>query len=240
MRTSLCLAMVGVAMVLVCGLATAEEDIPRISVTGTAVARTIPDEALWNISISEFDETPLPPKDRSDEKLKAILALAKELEVAPEDIQSGSLSIRREYDRDEQGRQTTFKHFAVNRRVTLKQRDLTRFDEFASKLLTAGDIEVSFSLQSSKVHELRAETRLKAMRAAKEKADAMCREVGAAAGKPLRIEEHKGRRENTAFSNVSNLYYAAEDYDAVDLTQGTFAPGAIEVRITVYVDFEIL
>jgi len=240
MRTSLCLATISLAVLSVCGAFAAEEEIPRISVTGTAVTRTIPDEALWHITISEFDQTPLPPKDRSDEKLRAILSLAKKLEVAPEDIQSGSLSIRREYNRDEHGRQTTFKHFAVSRRVTLKQRDLTRFDEFAAKLLTAGDMEVSFNLQSSKVHELRAETRLEAMRLAKQKADAMCREVGATTGRALRIEEHRDR--NRGFDALSNNGFIVDSGgpEAADLTQGTFAPGAIEVRITVYVDFEIL
>ena len=240
MRTAVCILLVALAVGALCGWAAAEDELPRISVTGTAVTRTVPDEALWNITINEFDQTPLPPKNRSDEKLKTILGLAKELGVAPEDIQSGSLSIRREYERDENGREQTFKHYAVNRHVTLRQRDLARFDEFASKLLTAGEMEVSFNLQSSKIHELRAETRLEAMRLAKQKADAMCREVGATTGRALRIEEYKDRdRGFDAFSNNAVLFDRG-GVQAADLTQGTFAPGAIEVRVTVYVDFEIL
>lgn len=213
--------------------------VSTVSVVGTAVTRVAPDLVAWQIGISEFDQTPLPAKERCDAKVKAVLALASELGVAPEDVQTGSLNIRREYNHDEQGRQTTFKHFAVNQPITIRQRDLTRFDEFISRLMTMGDMEVSFSPESSRALELRKDTRVKAVRAAREKVDIMCREAGGKAGRPLRIEEYKENDFGQAayMSNANVLVAAGEQMP--DLSEGTFAPGAIEIRVTVYVDFAI-
>jgi uncharacterized protein YggE len=191
------------------------------------------------VRISEFDQTPLPAKERCDEKIKKILALARQLEVAQEDVQTGSLNIRREYNHDEHGRQTTFKHFVVGQSVTVRQRDLTRFDEFISTLLTAGDMEVSFHPESSRALELRAETRLKAVRLAREKARAMCREAGGDVGRPLRIQEYKEGRSGLDWYASNNMEFAVPGEALPDVSEGTFAPGAIEIRVTVYADFEI-
>jgi len=104
-------------------------------------------------------------------------------------------------------------------------------------------MEVNFGLESSRIHELRAETRLKAVRIAKEKAAAMVGEVGAKLGKIRTLDEYK-RPElppyggfGGAASNVA--YFDAASALAPDVSTGTFAPGAIEVRVTVYATFEI-
>ena len=209
-----------------------------ISVTGTAVTRTMPDTIVWHVSTSDFDKDLIGAKESSDRKLKAILGLRDELKIDKEDLETGHLSIRREYEYDERGHQKAFKHFAVTRSVTVRQRDMNRFDDFFSRLVSSAEMEVSVTFESSRLHELRAETRLKALRIAQEKAEAMVKELGATLGKVIRIDEH--RPTSQPFGPMSNAAFVdAGSMPEVDTTAGTFAPGAIEVRVTVYVTFAI-
>lgn len=209
-----------------------------ISVTGTAVTRTMPDTIVWHISTSDFDRDLVSAKESNDRKLTAILGLRDGLKIDKEDLETGHLSIRREYEYDERGHQKAFKHFAVTRSVTIRQRNVNRFDEFFTKLVSSAEMEVSLTFESSRLHELRAETRLKALRIAREKAEAMVKELGAKLGKVIRIDEHQptgqpfGPMSNAAFIDPGSV-------PEVDTTGGTFAPGAIEVRVTVYVTFAI-
>jgi uncharacterized protein YggE len=210
-----------------------------VSVAGTAVTQVVPDIIVWHISTSDFDKNLQVAKNASDEKLKSILKLREELGVKPEDVQTGYLSIEKEYERDQHGNRGAFKHFVVRRSVTLKQRDLKRFDEFLSKLVGSAEIEASFGFESSRQYEARAETRLKALRLAREKAEAMTRELGAKLGKVLTIDEYKPQQQTGMWAAQSNGGFFDTSRPVDDLISGTFAPGSIEVRVTVEAVFEI-
>ncbi len=218
---------------------TGDGGLRTISVSGTAVTRTKPDTVVWHITTSDFDKDLMSAKESSDKKLKAIIGLREELGIGPEDLETGQLSIQREYETDERGHRTEFKHFAVSRGVTIRQRDLNRFDEFFSRLVSSAEMEVSVSFESSRIYELRAETRLKALRIAQDKAGAMAKELGADVGKVLTIDEQgpSGRSFSSPFSNA--MFVEPVSRPEVDTTSGTFAPGDIEVRVTVYASFEI-
>ncbi len=240
MYPKLCVVVMSMLAAAVPVLAAEPEKPTRaVSVAGTAVTRTVPDIIVWHVTTSDYDKDLLRAKESSDKKLKAVLALKDELAVKPEDLQTGHLSIRREYHRDAHGHRTEFKHFAVTRNVTLKQRDLKRFDEFLTKLVSAAEMEVRFNFESSRIHELRADTRLKALRVARDKAEAMTRELGTKLGKVLTIDELRPSDRSREWAGSNIAFTAAGDRPAVDVASGTFAPGAIEVQITVYAAFEI-
>ena len=75
----------------------------------------------------------------------SVLALRKALDISEDDLETGPVSIRREYERNRQGDRVSFKNFVVNRSVHVRQRDLTRFDEFLDSLVARTDMEVRFS-----------------------------------------------------------------------------------------------
>ena len=115
--------------------ASASENMTRtVSVSGTAVTRTVPDIVVWQLTIMELDKSLITAKESSDEQLKTILGLKDELGIQLEDMQTGRLSIRKEYERDRYGNRKEFKHFVVTRSVTIRQRDLKRFDEYLDGL----------------------------------------------------------------------------------------------------------
>jgi len=233
-----CRILVPVAVCVFLGVCYADEpEEPRrvISVTGTAVTQTVPDIISWHISTTDESKELVAAKESSDEKMRAILELCKELGVANEDIQTGNLHIEREYHRDEKGNRLGFKQFALRRSVTARQRDLSRFDEYLTKLVSRADVEANFNFESSQACDLRWETRLKALKAAQKKAADMLQVVGAELGDVVSIEEPRERRPDYA----SNVQYYGGGEGMPDVIGGTLAPGAIEVKVTVYATFAI-
>ena len=127
---------------------------------------------------------------------------------------------------------------AIDRSVTIRQREMDRFDEYFSKLVSSAEMEVNVGFESSAVYDIREQTRLKALRIARHKAEGMANELGAKLGKVLTIDEH--RQSAFPFNPMSNAsFFDPGNRPEVDTSGGTFAPGAIEVRVTVYVTFAI-
>lgn len=225
------------ALLLVFGGTSLGQDkrpVRSIAVSGTVETKTAPDQIVWSISLSDTHKEMLKAKARNDEKVKSVLALREKLGVGQGDLETGRVNIRREYERDQRGHRGDFKHFVVTRSVTIRQRDLKRFGEFLGTLVASTEMEVSFRFESSRIHEIRAETRLKALRLAKDKAAAMANVVGAKLGRVLTISEHA--QGNHWQSPVTQLSFV-QSTPAVDLATKTFVPGAINVKVTVYATF---
>ena len=203
-----------------------------VSVTGTAATRTTPDVVVWHVTTTAEHRDLVRAKEDSDGQMQAILATARELGVEPEDLQTGYLSVDKEYEHDSYGNQGAFKHFRVTRQITVKERDTERFDAFLTGLVKSADMEVRYSLESSRIHELRAETRLKSVTIAREKAAAMAGALGATLGDVLTIEEQV----DWGYGSMMANNWAWDDRGGsapIDTTTGTFAPGSIEVRVSV-------
>ena len=215
-----------------------EKPIRSISVTGTIETKTAPDQIVWRISLTDTDMDMRKAKALNDERIKSVVALRQKLGVGEGDFETGSVSIRRDYERDQMGRRGEFKGFIVSRSVTIRQRDLKRFDEFLDSLVSSTEMEVSFSFESSRIQEVRAETRLRALQAAKDKAAAMADVVGAKLGRVLTINEHApGYGGQNPLSNSSYNY--GQSTPSVDLATDKFVPGAIPVQVSVYTTFEL-
>ena len=235
-----------VAVIGIFAMSSNAEQIQRtVTTTGTVATRIVPDVIVWHITARDTDkEVLMNAKRHNDEKVRRVLELARSLDVSHDDIQTGTLSVRREYDHDERGDNPKFREFVIRRNITLKQRDFKRFDEFFDKLLSAGDFEASYSFESSRLHELRRETRIKAVKIAREKSEAMCKEAGAKLGKLITISDTPPGKQNRWGSNSNFQVQMAYPADSggefePDKAGGTFAPGAIEIKVTVYTVFGI-
>lgn len=226
------------------GISRAAESPPRmITVTGTMVTQVAPDLIRWSVTLSETDVELGAAKARSDTGMKKLLGVVHELGVVPEDLQTGYLNVEREFDTKLSGSRV-FKDWLVRRTITFKQRDLARFDEYFTRLIETADVEVSYGFENSKYHELRAETRLKAVNMAKQKAQAMCDALGVKLGTPVTIQEGAaGAPGITApwfMENASNAVMQVPGVESTpDGSQGTFAAGQIEIRESVNVTFGI-
>lgn len=227
-------------LVLACCVSSADEIklSPRhVAVTGTAVAKVQPDTVVWHVNIRRENKELAKAMSEADELVKRVLALRGELKLKPEDVQTGYLSAQKIFDRDQSGNQTSFRHFQVNRSITVRQRDTSRFDEILARLVALSEVEVSYSLESSEYHAIRTKTRLEAVSAARKKATEMTELLGAKVGRPLRIAEPQ--ESFTSHLGVSNMAFGVGRQVEADAAPGTFAPGAIEVKVTIEVAFEI-
>jgi uncharacterized protein YggE len=206
------------------------------------VSRVNPDIVSWQVTVSEQDFALPQVKARGDQKTQEVLRSAKELGVPPEDLQTGYLSIHKEFN-EIPPLPRTFKGWSLTRSITFKERDLARFDQFLETLLANAEVEVNYSLETSRYHELREETRIKAVGIARQKAQAMCEALGAKLGKPITVSTENPNSPagspwwpgaSNAMSNGSMVVSAPAEPDS-----GTFAPGTVEIRETVYVTFAI-
>jgi uncharacterized protein len=236
MRRNIVAALSLLCILGVSPLARGEEPVRSISVSGTVETKTAPDRIVWRVNLTDTNVTLADAKKANDQSITAVLALREKLGIAEGDLVTGQMNVHREYERDQHGQRGAFKHFVVTRGATIIQRDLKRFDEFLDALVSSAEMEVNFSFESSRIHEVRAETRLKALAAARDKAEAMAQVVGAKLGRAITINEHsQDNRGQNPFSNASFV----QSTPPVDLATERFAPGAISVQITVYATFEL-
>lgn len=227
-------------VLLTASIATADERplSPRhVAVTGTSVARVQPDMVVWQVTVRRTNRELAAAQGANDAGVKQVLSLRNELGLAAEDVQTGHLSIRKVFDRDQYGNQTSFRHFEVVRNISLRQQDTSRFDDVLARLIAAEDVDVSYHLESSEYHALRAQTRLAAVQAARDKAAAMTELLGARLGRVLRIAEPQ--EVWGAGLGVSNSAFAAPRQAEPDQAPGTFAPGSIEIKVSIEVAFEV-
>lgn len=219
-------------------------DARRVYVAGTAIVRVVPDIVVWNLTIDETSPVLKDAKQTSDEKMSRLLSTATALGVVPEDVSTSSMDVHRVYQHDQEGNRGAFKYWEVRRTIHLKERDLSRFDEFFGQLMEAGDFEAAYTFETSRFHELRTKARMNATKAAKEKAQAMCEGAGAQLGQAVTLDERPPRDLAPWQQMSSNTVFTAETEgntaDAEEAPAGTLAPGLVEVRVTVYASFEIV
>ena len=241
MSRSLLVVLLVTSVVAFAGGVTTAEEIklsPRhVAVTGTSISRVAPDTVVWQINIRRINRELTKAQAECDDGVKKVLALQAELKLKPEDVQTGYMSVQKIYDHDVNGNQTSFRHFLVDRHVTLRQRDLSRFDAILAKLIATEDIEVGYGLESSELTTIRGKTRLDAVKAARTKAIEMTELLGAKVGRVLRIAEPQ---EFHGMPMMANRAFAVGMQKAeTDDNGSTFAPGTIEVKVSVEVAFEI-
>lgn len=211
-----------------------------ISVTGTATIKAVPDIIAWSLSTTDRNKDLLQAKEASDQKLRTILSIVRGFDVKPEDLQTGSLNVRREYERNDP---SAFKEFVMTRSVTLRQRDLNRFDEFLTKLASSVGVEVNFTLETSRLQELRWDARRQAMEMAMKKAQSLAETSGAKLGKIISITEKTPQPNpwSRVQGPMSNSIVTAEPGASMgaDAVSGTMAPGSIEIKESVEAVFSI-
>ncbi|MGB0590004.1 MAG: SIMPL domain-containing protein [Myxococcota bacterium] len=211
---------------------------PRtVSVTGTATTRVVPDTVIWQVTTTSTHAKLEEAKRLSDTQMTAILKTVKKLGVADADMQTGTLHVAKDYERGKYGTPGAFRFFKVTRQITIKERDISAFDRFLTGLVSSADLEVSYSLTTSAIERIRRETRLMAVKAAKEKAVAMLGVLGEDLGRVITISSGKNSRPTLrARSNT----YSNDTLEGLGGGAGpTFAPGTIEVHASVDAVFSI-
>lgn len=254
MKEKLTLLAVAVAvMALVLGIpregtTAAVEDTARatVSVTGEAEVRVVPDEVVLTLGIETHDNQLAVAKSQNDIVVKRVLALAAEFGIAPEHVQTDYIGI---YPRYASGCYDFCAPigYVARKSVVMTLRDLDRFEDLLTAALNSGANHVQgIEFRTTELRKYRDEARALAIRAAREKAEALAGELGEKAGRPRTIQEQQsswwsgyGAWWGSSWGGAMSQN-VIQEYGGMPLGEdSTVAPGQISVRASVAVTFEL-
>jgi uncharacterized protein YggE len=212
-----------------------------ISVSGDAEVKVAPDQVQVMLAVETAEKTVAKAKAANDERLARTLAVLKKQGIAEKDLQTDQVSITPVNDSGSYGFSKTKEPdgYQVRRSVSVLLRDVTKFEVLLTAVLEAGTNHVEgISFQTSELRRFRDQARALALKAAKEKAEAMAKEYGLKVGKPRTIAETSSGwagpflRGGMAQNLTQSVGGSPESSD-------TFAAGQISVRATVSVTFDL-
>jgi hypothetical protein len=209
----------------------AARDTIAISAEGKVTA--LPDIATISVGVQTENKAVSAAQKENSTKMNAIIEKVKSFSVAAEDIKTSNYSIYPQYDYVN-GRQVE-RGYMVTQNIDVKVRNLDKIGEI---LAAVGDLGanqvggVAFTIDEPE--DLRQQARLKALEAAKKKAQALADASGVKLGKVVGFSENEGYV-------PSPMYYAKE---AALGMGGSAAPsissGSQDVIVNVTVLYEIL
>ena len=219
---------------------------PQISVSGSAEVKVAPDEIYLRVGVETRDENLGDARHQNDERVSKALGFLKSNEVKDKDVQTDFISIEPTYDSNIS--RTKPVTYIVRKSIEIKLTKLDAFGGLLTGLLTNGVNNVhGIEFRTSQLRKHRDAARAMAIRAAKEKADALASELGVKRGKVYSISANDwggwwgssgsywgGRSGGGMFQNaVQNAGGPSE------VSDGTLSIGQLSVSASVNVSFLI-
>lgn len=226
------------------------EDKPNlrlITVTGSAEVRVVPDEVVLTLGVEIGDKELQTAKNKNDQIAKKIINLGKKYKIDGSHIQTDFISIQPRYKDTWEHR--NFLGYFVRKTIVFTLRDISRFENLLTDALEAGANYVhGIEFRTTKLRKYRDQARALAIKAAREKAEDLAKELGCQVGKPHSIQEEQsgwwswynywwGGRWRS--SMMQNVIQEAGSTIPTDAGESTIAPGQINVRAKVAVSFEL-
>ena len=176
---------------------------PLINVTGSAEVKVAPDEVDLSASVETRDESLDAAKQQNDERVAKALDFLRHNGVKDKEVQTDYVSIEPVYDTrngtdprtglplpgyDNHGLAMKPVYYLVRRGIGVRLTEVNHFDAVLSGLITNGVNYIQgIDFRTSELRKYKDQARAMAIRAAKEKADAMAVELGVKVGKPYTI-----------------------------------------------------
>lgn len=157
-----------------------------ISLTGGAVLKMMPDQALVSAQINLLDKTAKKARDRADEVVNALFKNLAAVGLTDKDVRADSIYLYEEYAWEKDKRVS--KGFRASRSVTVTVNDLTRLSETMDLIMKSGFNNVSgihYRVRDSKA--VKAKVREEAVKDALTKAESIVGGLNARLGKVLTI-----------------------------------------------------
>lgn len=211
---------------------------PLVTVSGQAEVMVVPDEVVFNVKASALDKDLLKARSRTDEVVKKVIALAKSYGIPPELVQTDYISLDERYSDEEATRKpSVFLGYAVEKKVAISLRDVSKAERFLSELFSAGITSIqSVEFRTTQNRKYRDQARALAIKAAQEKATAYARELGQTIGKAYSITE-EGLPNYATYSNTMNVSRGV--VGSYSEEPSTIALGQISITARVLVSFEL-
>jgi len=235
----------------------ASPPLPQISLSGSAEVRVAPDEIILNVAVETRAETLEPARVENDLKINACLAFLKEHQLKERDFKTDHISIQPHYNYRDNANVSYVKPvgYIVRKNLEVRLKDVALLQNILTGLITNGVNYVNqVDFRTTELRKHRDQARKMAVRAAKEKAEALTEELGAKLGKVLSITAHDnggiygggfGVAQMSGYNGYHNISMqnsaiaVGPSGGASDNAVDTFAVGQISVAASVNVSFLI-
>lgn len=199
-----------------------------IDVTGEGIVKIVPDEVTINIRVENTGENTQNLKRQNDATINEVLKFLKQMKIADKYVRTEYMNLTKNYDYNSK----TYT-FAANQSLSIKLRDMDKYEELMNGLLETGINRIDgVEFSSSSMDSLKSQARKKAIENAQMKAQEYASVLKQTVGRAILISEfgqnHPGPRP----------MYKMMAMDAVAESTGqSIAPGEMEIRTTVNVSF---
>lgn len=214
------------------------EDIklPHVSVYGTAEIKVVPDEMNWSLSVETKGNDVGQVAEMHDKKVTAVLKFLKERKIEEKEIQTSRIQLSENWVyRD---RNHVKEGYAASTQIAFKSGDLKKYRSLWLGIAKLPDVSVKgVSFATSERIKFQNESRLKAVKAAREKAESLAVALGASIHEPLLIQEVFTSNDPFAAGNM--VIQSRRLTDGAAAEGESFAPGTISVTSRVQVKFRI-
>ena len=164
-------------------------DVSRtINVNGEAVIYVVPDEAIVRLGIETFDPSLSRAKSANDERGRELVTAVRSAGVEEKNVQADHAEVEIVYPRD--GVAAGVAGYRIRRAYAITLKDPRRLDDLITAALKNGANHLAgYELRTTELRKHRDEARKRAIQAAKEKAEALARELNCDLGAPRSIGE---------------------------------------------------
>jgi uncharacterized protein len=214
-----------------------------IYVSGDAEVRVTPDEVVLTFGVESTNADLAAAKADNDTRTAAVMALAEKYGLQPDQARQDFINVEPRYD-DATARLLV--NYVVSRTIVFTLKDVSKFEDLLSDAIAAGANYVySVDFRTTELRKYRDQAREMAIKAAREKADALAKAVGQSIGAAININEVSnnwwgwyGYRGSMGANAVSQNVAGAPSGGASGSISG-FAPGQITVSASVNVTFQL-
>lgn len=220
-----------------------------ISVSGSAEIRVTPSLVNLVVGVETRNRSLAAAKAENDRGVQAVVRSMQALGVEASDIQTDYVNVNPDYTtRDDTV--IVLRYYTVRKTVAITLKDVTKFERALSNALQAGANHVlTVQFLAADLRKHRDDARARAIVAAREKAEALAREMNARVGKVISINEGGwGGPWNSYAMSWDGMRYGGPGANQVsvqaDGARGeplgeTIALGLIGVTASVSVSFEL-
>ncbi|HEY4219955.1 MAG TPA: SIMPL domain-containing protein [Myxococcota bacterium] len=206
-----------------------------ITISGDAKIDVVPDQASIHLAVDIVNQPSAAlAMKQAAERSKKILAAAQALGVSPVHIKTEEVTVSAAQRTRKDG-SLEVTGYNASRAIVVCVTDLKTVDAVVDALVKAGANRLDqIAFDTSDLDKRRGEARLLAVRAAKQKAELIAKELGVHLGKPRTVSE--GAFGWSGAYVVKNVEESVQTGAFVD---GAFAPGQITVNMQVSVIFDL-
>jgi len=218
---------------------------PTLNVTGDAAVNVMPDRVRLFLGVESRNKDLLAAKAENDAGVRKVIAAARGLNIAPEDIQTDFIEVNISYSNNNTA---ILDHYRVTKAVQILLKNVQQFEDLLSQVLLAGAnhiYDVEFSTSELRKH--RDAARALAIKAAQEKASDLATAAGLkVVGTPLSVSAYSygggasyGRGRSGSGQMTQNVVQAVGSATDGIGSDGTVALGKISVTASISMTFRL-